>query len=125
MTGSSASDIDTLVQQFGKSFSLKNLGQMQHFLGIEVTTTSSGLHLSQGKYIKDILDRVNMVGASGCPTLMVSSLQLSKFEGQPTVDGKLFRSTVGALQSKPVYGSTTRHPLEGSETDFALTCWHY
>jgi hypothetical protein len=40
---------------------LKDLGPLRYFLGIEVKHTSDGIHLSQAKYIADILARPGMV----------------------------------------------------------------
>ncbi|XP_047949460.1 secreted RxLR effector protein 161-like [Salvia hispanica] len=47
---------------------------------------------------------MNMQEAKGCPTPMVSASRLSKHDGNPTVEGKIYRSAVGALQ----YATITR-----------------
>ena len=60
--------------------------------------TTTGLHLCQATYVQDLLKKVNMSGAKGCPTPMVSSCKLSKTIGEPLSDQKMYRSTVGALQ---------------------------
>ncbi|XP_019084219.1 PREDICTED: myosin-17-like [Camelina sativa] len=56
-----------LVQKFNASlaarFSLKDLGPLSYFLGIEATRTSTGLHLMQRKYILDLLAKTKMLGA--------------------------------------------------------------
>lgn len=49
------SSIDEFVKSLYSSFSLKDLGQLSYFLGIEVTYNSAGLFLSQQKYIIDLL----------------------------------------------------------------------
>ncbi|XP_057789688.1 uncharacterized mitochondrial protein AtMg00810-like [Salvia miltiorrhiza] len=104
ITGSLPSDIQQVIHQLNTHFSLKDLGDVHHFLGIEITKTAHGLHLSQGGYIKDLLHKLKMQDAKGCPTPMVSSCLLSKGDGVSNVDGKLYRSTVGALQ----YATITR-----------------
>lgn len=53
-TGSSANEIRSLVTQLTATFSLKDLRDLNYFLGIEVLKNSSGLHLSQSKYISDL-----------------------------------------------------------------------
>ncbi|XP_047961834.1 uncharacterized mitochondrial protein AtMg00810-like [Salvia hispanica] len=104
ITGSSSSAIEHVISSLSKQFSLKDLGEVKHFLGVEVTQTAQGLHLSQGSYIKNIIERVKMQDAKGLPTPMLANLKLSNDEGDPTIDGKLYRSTVGALQ----YATLTR-----------------
>lgn len=72
--------INEIVQRVSQSFSLKDLGELHHFLRIGVSKTTQGLHLSQERYIKDLLHKAHMIDAKETPTPMVSSLQLSKYE---------------------------------------------
>lgn len=78
-------------------FSLKDLGQLHYFLGIEVQRNSSGLYLKQSKYIRDLLKRFNFEKVTACPTPMVSGRQFT-IEGEPMKDATLFRQAMGALQ---------------------------
>ena len=98
ITGNSSSCVKDVIDQLSSHFSLKNLGEVKNFLGIEVTKTEQGIHLNQTTYIKELLAKLKMQDAKGIPTPMLSSPQLSKSVGNPTPDGKLYRSTVGALQ---------------------------
>lgn len=98
ITGDSEEEIQTIIEDLSKIFSLKDLGEVHHFLGIEITCTTNGLHLCQSKYIRDLLDKAHMSGAKGTGKPMVSSSKLSKGQGSPTIDGSLYRSVVGALQ---------------------------
>jgi hypothetical protein len=41
-------------------FPIKDLGYLSFILGVEVHNSASGLHLSQQRYIVDILKRTNM-----------------------------------------------------------------
>lgn len=54
-------------------------------------------------YILDILKRVDMRNAKGISSPMTTS-SLSKYDGEPTMDHKLYRSVIGALQ----YATITR-----------------
>lgn len=65
------------------TFSLKDLGGLHYFLGIEVLKTSDGIHLSQQKYILNLLKRAKMAQANALPTPMVSNLSLSSNQGFP------------------------------------------
>ena len=59
-------------------FSLKNLGALHYFLGIQVTNTSDGLLLSQPKYFQDLLIRSKMDGAKPISTPLAPGETLSK-----------------------------------------------
>uniref|UniRef100_A0A803PSJ3 Reverse transcriptase Ty1/copia-type domain-containing protein n=1 Tax=Cannabis sativa TaxID=3483 RepID=A0A803PSJ3_CANSA len=98
VTGSCPSVISDLVHKLHNSFSLKDLGQIDYFLGIEVHHTNSGLHLSQKKYIIDLLCKTKMDCSNSMPTPMVSSEKLSAYTGDPFSDPHQHRSIVGALQ---------------------------
>jgi len=79
ITGASASFIQQLKIKLNSVFALKDLGQLNYFLGIQVRYFSNGsMHLSQEKYIKDLLIKSKMDGAKHINTPMVSSLKLSK-----------------------------------------------
>ncbi|RVX06361.1 Retrovirus-related Pol polyprotein from transposon RE1 [Vitis vinifera] len=50
-------------------------------LGLEVHRTLIGIHLSQAKYITDLLTRAAMLDAKPCPTPMSSNTNLSLHDG--------------------------------------------
>ncbi|KAG8503841.1 hypothetical protein CXB51_001949 [Gossypium anomalum] len=99
ITGNSSDEINCFVQQLHNEFALKDMGELHYFLGIEVSRTSSGgLHLSQHKYIRELLDRGHMSNVKSVHTPMVSSSMLSKDEGELLADPTEYRSLAGALQ---------------------------
>ena len=111
ITGNSAPFITALIKHLNEVFSLKQLGKLDYFLGIEVTHLPNGsLLLSQSKYITDLLAKVNMTSANGMPTPMVSSSKLSKIGSSEVDDPTQFRSVVGALQ----YATLTRPEISFS-----------
>ncbi|RVW83036.1 Retrovirus-related Pol polyprotein from transposon RE2 [Vitis vinifera] len=59
--------IDLLAQRF----SIKDLGALSYFLGIEVLTTPSGVLLTQRHYISDLLAWTKMSGAKPVATPLV------------------------------------------------------
>ncbi|KAJ9552510.1 hypothetical protein OSB04_016555 [Centaurea solstitialis] len=97
ITGSNSSFIDELVKYLNSVFSLKDLGDLNYFLGIEVHRSSSSLLLSQRRYILDLLERSKMTGAKpiASPAEPGSRLYLG---GDPMNNPALYRSIVGALQ---------------------------
>lgn len=62
-------------------FSLKDQGDVNYFLGIEVTRTSNGLHLMQMKYILDLLAKTNMLQAKTVAIPMQTTPKLSVENG--------------------------------------------
>ncbi|MDV3140030.1 MAG: reverse transcriptase domain-containing protein [Sweet potato little leaf phytoplasma] len=99
VTGSNPEYIQSLVSKLNSSFALKDLGNLDYFLGIQVLTLpNGGLLLSQSKYIKDLLDRANMSDARSIASPMAANCRLTKESGSPLPDATLYRSIVGALQ---------------------------
>ncbi|KAG8498333.1 hypothetical protein CXB51_007179 [Gossypium anomalum] len=99
VTGNLPDSIDVFVRQLHCEFSLKDMGDLHYFLGIEVTRTSVGsLHLCQRKYIRDLLERSGLANAKHVNTPMVSSSVLSEDDGDRLSDPTEYRSLAGALQ---------------------------
>ncbi|XP_016737812.1 uncharacterized mitochondrial protein AtMg00810 [Gossypium hirsutum] len=98
ITGTHQANIDQFVTALNSQFSLKDLGPLSYFLGIEVSPTSNGLILSQRKYVLDLLRRVKMDQANGSPTLMIIPSILSQHTGCAIDNASEYRSIVGALQ---------------------------
>jgi hypothetical protein len=98
ITCSRPSEIHKLINELNVEFAVKDLGPLNFFLGIQVLKCSTGVFLSQQRYMIDILTRTNMLDAKPVGTPMASSTQLSAHEGELFSDPTLFRSTLGALQ---------------------------
>ena len=98
ITGSNEDELQHLIKLLNQEFSLKDLGPLSYFLGVEVHKTSSGLHLSQTRYVTDLLIRSKMMDSKPLPTPMVGGQHISSTQGDPFEDTTLYRSLVGALQ---------------------------
>jgi histone deacetylase 1/2 len=111
VTSSSDEAILALLHDFGTTFTLKDLGDLNFFLSIEVKKTQNGFLLTQEKYAKDLLERVGM-NCTSCPTPLSSSEKLSSTDGTPlgTADSSQYMSIVGGLQ----YLTLTRPDLSFS-----------
>ncbi|EHK62719.1 hypothetical protein M3S_K05, partial (mitochondrion) [Sorghum bicolor] len=66
-------------------------------LGIEVTSTSSGILLTQ-QYLINLLKKANMLTAKPMNTPLKTNLQLSRI---PLINPSLYRSIVGAASDPP------------------------
>lgn len=91
--------ITDLVHNLNEAFALKDLGELSYFLGIQVSEQPNGhIHLSQRKYIIDILTHAKMQSAKSMNTPMTNGLKLSGHGSEPFQDTQLYRSIVGAIQ---------------------------
>ena len=98
LTGNSASHLLKLIADLGRFFSMKDLGRLHYFLGLEAIFTAQGLSLTQTKYALDLLQRTNMSHAKPCSSPAASGKKLAMFDGDPLPDPTEYRSVVGALQ---------------------------
>ena len=99
-----------MISQIRSEFSVKDLGVFHYFLGIEVSSPSSGgLVLRQRKYALELLARANMLKCTPANTPMSSSERLCSADGDPLLseEATQYRSIVGGLQ----YLTVTRPDL--------------
>lgn len=73
--------IQHIISKVNTVFTLKYLGELSFFLGIQVTMTSDALHLNQTKNIKDLLDKVQLHDSKSTSTPMIARTSLSKIDG--------------------------------------------
>lgn len=62
ITGNSPTAITSFIKDLDHHFSIKDLGPLHYFLGVEVSPSSVGLHLSQIKYARDLLHCLHLDG---------------------------------------------------------------
>ncbi|XP_071699614.1 uncharacterized mitochondrial protein AtMg00810-like [Rutidosis leptorrhynchoides] len=87
-----------LMLLLGREFSMKNLGPLSSFLGIDVQRTKTGLFLNQKSYAEEIIDRAGLTHSNSANTLVDTNGKLSSTNGSPYPNPTLFRSLAGALQ---------------------------
>ncbi|XP_042966148.1 uncharacterized mitochondrial protein AtMg00810-like [Carya illinoinensis] len=97
ITGNNSSLLDSFTCKLNSEFATKDLGSLSYFLGLEASSTSDGLCISQLKYARDILSRAQLLDSKLVHTPMVVSQHLS-VDGPLFSDLTLYRSLVGALQ---------------------------
>ncbi|XP_068309650.1 uncharacterized mitochondrial protein AtMg00810-like [Pyrus communis] len=90
--------MDHLIQKLGSLFSIKDLGNLSYFLGIELKYEGDSMHLCQSKYAFDVLSRTKFTEAKPISTPVSSGQKLSAYVGDPCDDHTLYHSVVGALQ---------------------------
>lgn len=98
VTGNSKDDIRTILTLLADRFSVKDAEDLNYFLGIEAHRTPHGLHLSQRKYILDLLHKHDMINAKPVSTPMASSTKLTLKTGTPLTNPTKYRQLIGGLQ---------------------------
>ncbi|XP_062104373.1 uncharacterized mitochondrial protein AtMg00810-like [Humulus lupulus] len=98
LIGSSNAAVLGLIQKLNAVFALKDLGEVDYFLGIQVQHTTNGMHLGQRKYIIDLLAHADMQHVNPLPTPMAEGEKITTFGSDPLPEPYKYRSIVGALQ---------------------------
>jgi Reverse transcriptase (RNA-dependent DNA polymerase) len=104
ITGSNTNQIIECIAQISCQFSIRDLGNINYFLGVQVMANSDGLHLSLAKYISDLLKKTNMINAKPVSSPMAYGTILTQEGSTPCSNPHLYRSIVGSLQ----YATLTR-----------------
>ena len=104
VTGSDAILVQNVIAALANRFSIKDMGQLSYFLGIETIRTPQGMHLMQRKYITDLLVKTNMLNCKPVATPLPSHPKLKLESGSRLSDPHEYRQVVGSLQ----YLSLTR-----------------
>ncbi|KAH9663756.1 retrovirus-related pol polyprotein from transposon RE1 [Citrus sinensis] len=102
ITGSDSDLLESFIAKLSKVFALKDLGLVTYFLGVEVCYTDNGMHLSQTKYIKDLLSKALMQNCKETDTPFSTGYKLERSAkgslGAEFENATLYRSIVGGLQ---------------------------
>lgn len=97
LTGNQESGITSFTTRLNQEFSIKDVGALNYFLGLEVSYTDNGLFLSQSKYAKDVLTRADLLDSK--PVHKPLATHESFIPGGAMFsDLTRYRSLVGALQ---------------------------
>jgi len=77
LTRNNPMEISAIISLLHDFFHIKNLDDLSYFIGIEVARNAIGIHLSQRKYILDMLKDTGMLGCAPAPTPMLHNVKLS------------------------------------------------
>ncbi|KAM1036115.1 hypothetical protein ACFX15_038576 [Malus domestica] len=72
-----------LIKKLITLFSLKDLGPLSFFLGVEATYIGNNMHLTQSKYALDLLQRTKFKDAKPISTPVSAGQKLSAYVGKP------------------------------------------
>jgi hypothetical protein len=104
ITGDDLSSIRDLQHFLSQNFEMKDLGQLNYFLGLEVTSSSAGYYLSQVKYASDLLSKVGLMDSKTCTSSLERNIRLLATDGESLSNATLYRQLVGSL----IYLTVTR-----------------
>ncbi|KAH9714416.1 retrovirus-related pol polyprotein from transposon RE1 [Citrus sinensis] len=102
ITGPNSAELESFIAKFNVVFALKDLGTLSYFLGIEVLYGADCIYLSQRKYIRDPLTKVQLLECKYIDTPMSIGIKLQKEAqghlGQYITDATHYKNIVGGMQ---------------------------
>ena len=107
VTGSDLHEINRLKKHLDTIFTIKDLGILHYFLGIEVNYIPKGIVLTQSKFAKELLKESGISTFKKVVTPLPMNFKLSTSEGNLLEDPKPYKSLIGNLN----FLTNTRHDL--------------
>ena len=97
VTGSDLHEINRLKKHLDTIFTIKDLGILHYFLGIEVNYIPKGIVLTQSKFAKELLKESGISTFKKVVTPLPMNFKLSTSEGNLLEDPKPYKSLIGNL----------------------------
>ena len=98
----------TLSKKFSQlmesEFEMSLLGELNFFLGLQISQCENGIFLSQSKYAREMLKKFQMDECHPVSTPMVTGCKLTKVDDSPDTNQTEYRSMIGSL----LYLTTSR-----------------
>jgi hypothetical protein len=88
--------IEGVKQQLHQEFTIKDLGTLKYFLGMEIARIDKGISLCQRKYTLDMLDHFGFLGSKPVSTPMEYSGKVTA-DSEPLSSNQLYRKIIGKL----------------------------
>ena len=89
-----AHDFSKLMQA---EFEISMIGELTHFLGLQIRQQDSGIFLSQSKYAKNLVKKFGLESTSSVKTPISPNVKLTVDLLGRSVDPSLYRSMIGNL----------------------------
>ncbi|XP_057539843.1 uncharacterized mitochondrial protein AtMg00810-like [Amaranthus tricolor] len=97
LTGNDANCISQIKNYLHDTFSIKDLGILHYFLGLEVAYIDAGIFLSQAKFTQDLLKESKQQTFKNVVTPLPHNLHLTTDQGPLYDDPSYYRTMVGKL----------------------------
>ena len=92
---------DELAHNFSKlmqaKFEMSMIGELNHFLGLQIRQQESSIFISQSKYAKNLVKKFGLESTSLVRTPMSPNVKLIVDLLGKSVDSSLYRSMIGSL----------------------------
>jgi hypothetical protein len=85
LNASSATIMQQIISALKREFTMKDLGPLQHFLGVSIQHQMNGLFLTQRQFALDILERAGMVNCKPVLTPVGTQANMVSAEFRPPV----------------------------------------
>ncbi|GJZ45341.1 cysteine-rich receptor-like protein kinase 8 [Tanacetum coccineum] len=114
ITGNDQTQISKLKAQLSSIFHMKDLGEINYFLGLEVCRSSQGIFISQHKYTRELLKESGVLNNKPYKLPIDHNLKLQADVGTSLPDPEVYRRVIGqgillandsAVQLKAYYDS--------------------
>ena len=97
ITGDDMQGIQDLKHFLSLQFEMKDLGPLNYFLGLEVSSSVDGYYLTQVKYTSDLISRATITDRKIVDTPIEYNYCLNSHDGESLSDATLYRQLVGSL----------------------------
>ena len=85
-------------------FEMSTIGELTHFLGLQIRQQDSSIFLSRSKYAKNLMKKFGLESASSVRTPISPNVKFTVDLLGENVDSSLYRSMIGSL----LYLTTSR-----------------
>ena len=89
--------VQDLKHFLGRQFEMKDLGPLNYFLGLEVSSSADGYYLTQAKYTSDLISQASITDSKIVDTPIEYNCRLNSHDGEPLSDATIYRQLVGSL----------------------------
>nr|GEV02947.1 hypothetical protein [Tanacetum cinerariifolium] len=97
LAGNNNSLINCLKHQLDIKFSIKDLGNLNYYLGIEFLRNKTGITMTQRKYALELLSTTGILDVKPSHIPIDPNIKLNDTDGDPLQDASLYKTLVGKL----------------------------
>ena len=97
ITGDDMQGIQDLKHFLGRQFEMKDLGPLNYFLGLKVSSSANGYYLTQAKYTYDLISQASITDSKIVDTPIEYNYHLNSHDDESLSNATLYRQLVGSL----------------------------